>query len=268
MARLGLDYDSLRRVNPRLVYVSITPFGQDGPYSGYAASDLTLSAMGGQMILQGDTDLPPVRITVPQGWLHTATEAAVAALIAHSITVQTGEGQYVDVSAQAAVVWTGIQAMAYAIQGEDFNRAGATLNLGHMAFPPCLPCADGYWSFCRMAGCWRRPCPGGWRRASLARSGWTEEEWLTWDIRFLRGQPVKYGFTEIMAAVQHRRRHSKEDMWERGLREGVTVAPVNTIEDLAKLDHLRIATTGLKRLCPTGVKLRRPASFASCQRRR
>ena len=65
MAKLGLDFDSLRRVNPRLVYVSITPFGQDGPYANFAATDLTLS-MGGQAAFQGVPERAPVRITVPQ----------------------------------------------------------------------------------------------------------------------------------------------------------------------------------------------------------
>ena len=72
--------------------------------------------MGGQMALQGDPGRPPVRITVPQVWLHAASEAAVAALIAHALMLKTGEAQFVDVSAQAAVVWTMMQGMvAHAI---------------------------------------------------------------------------------------------------------------------------------------------------------
>ena len=69
MAGLGLGFDDLRQVNPRLVCVSITPYGQDGPYARFAANDLTLSAMGGQMALQGDPGRAPVRITAPQVWL-------------------------------------------------------------------------------------------------------------------------------------------------------------------------------------------------------
>ena len=66
MASLGLGFDEMRKLNPRLVYVAITAYGQDGPYSGFAANDLTLAAMGGPMSLQGHPDRPPVRITVPQ----------------------------------------------------------------------------------------------------------------------------------------------------------------------------------------------------------
>jgi crotonobetainyl-CoA:carnitine CoA-transferase CaiB-like acyl-CoA transferase len=88
MAELGLGFDALRQVNPRLVYVAITAFGQDGPHAGFAASDLTLAAMGGQMGLHGDPDRPPVRITVPQVWLHASVEAVVGALTAHALMLQ------------------------------------------------------------------------------------------------------------------------------------------------------------------------------------
>ena len=56
MASLGLGFDEMRKLNPRLVYVAITAYGQDGLYSGFAANDLTLAAMGGPMSLQGHPD--------------------------------------------------------------------------------------------------------------------------------------------------------------------------------------------------------------------
>ena len=83
MAARGLGFEALRAVNPRLVYVATTPFGQDGPYARHLATDLTLAAMGGMMALNGDADRRPVRITVPQTWYHAAAESAVAALVAH-----------------------------------------------------------------------------------------------------------------------------------------------------------------------------------------
>ena len=69
MQSLGLDYDSLQAVNPGLVMVSITPFGQDGPYSQYMASDLTGVALGGLLYITGDHDRPPVQIGYPQFYL-------------------------------------------------------------------------------------------------------------------------------------------------------------------------------------------------------
>ena len=65
-------------VNPALIYVSITPFGQDGPKARWAATDLTVLAAGGPLILTGDDDRAPVRLPVPQAFLHAGAEAAVA----------------------------------------------------------------------------------------------------------------------------------------------------------------------------------------------
>jgi crotonobetainyl-CoA:carnitine CoA-transferase CaiB-like acyl-CoA transferase len=72
MTVLGLDFDALRAANPRIVYVAITAFGQDGPHADLAASDLTIEAMGGPMSVQGVPDRAPVRVSVPQVWLHAS----------------------------------------------------------------------------------------------------------------------------------------------------------------------------------------------------
>ena len=79
----GLGFDALRAVRADLVYVAISPFGQTGPYADHLATDLTLSAMGGAMALNGEPDRRPVRITVPQTWLHAAAESALGAMVAH-----------------------------------------------------------------------------------------------------------------------------------------------------------------------------------------
>ena len=83
MARHHLGFDDLAKINPALIYVSITPFGQDGPKASYADSDLIIMAAGGPLILAGDADRPPVRLGVPQAYLHASADAAVAALAAH-----------------------------------------------------------------------------------------------------------------------------------------------------------------------------------------
>ena len=84
MDRLGVGFDAMKWANPKIVYVAITPYGQDGPNAHLAASDLTLAAMGGQMSVQGNPGRAPVRITVPQVWFHAAAEAIVGALTAHA----------------------------------------------------------------------------------------------------------------------------------------------------------------------------------------
>lgn len=91
MAGRGLGFEAMRQANSRIVYVAITPFGQDGPHADFPASDLTLAAMGGPMSLQGHPDRPPVRLSLPQAWLHASVEAAVGALTAHALMLRTGQ---------------------------------------------------------------------------------------------------------------------------------------------------------------------------------
>ena len=105
LANLGLGYESLQRINPALVMVSITPFGQKGPYSGYKGSDLVCWAMGGVLYPTGEEDRPPVQVSVPQAYSVAGANAAVGALIAHYHRERSGRGQHVDISAQACIPW-------------------------------------------------------------------------------------------------------------------------------------------------------------------
>ncbi len=264
MADLGLGFDALRQANPRLVYVAITAYGQDGPHADYVASDLTLAAMGGSMSLQGDPGRPPVRITVPQVWLHASAEAAVGALTAHARMLRTGEAQFVDVSAQTAIVWTMMNAMvAHAIQGHDFNRAGSDLQLGHITLPLVYECADGYVVL----------LPNGANLAKmvywLVEDGVVPEEWIkgedwpTYDIRLIQQQKLQYSLEEVLDAQRsYARRHTKQELLERGLREAVTVAPVTTVEDVARFGHLEERGYWLLAPLPNGRQAPVPGVFA------
>ena len=80
--------------------VSITPFGQNGPYAHYRAFDLVGMALGGFMYLTGDTDRAPLRVSFPQFYLHGGAAGAAGAMLANSHRVLSGEGQHVDVSCQ------------------------------------------------------------------------------------------------------------------------------------------------------------------------
>jgi crotonobetainyl-CoA:carnitine CoA-transferase CaiB-like acyl-CoA transferase len=116
MAARGLDWADLRAVNPHLVYVSVTPFGRTGPKAHYAEADLIVWAAGGPLDPHRDGSRPPVRISVPQAYLHAGADAAAGALIALQARHQTGRGQHVDVSAQASLgIATLGQVLAYAV---------------------------------------------------------------------------------------------------------------------------------------------------------
>jgi crotonobetainyl-CoA:carnitine CoA-transferase CaiB-like acyl-CoA transferase len=264
MAELGLGFDALRRVNPRLVHVAITAFGQDGPHAGFAAGDLTLSAMGGQVALQGDPERPPVRVTVPQAWSHASAEAAVGALTAHARMLRSGDAQFVDVSAQTAVVWSMLHAMvAHAIQGTDFNRSGSDLQLGHITLPLVYQCADGYVVL----------LPNGPNIAKMMHwfvedgvvpEEWIEgEDWPTYDRRLILQQHLRYSIDEVMDAERrYARLHTKRELLERGLREGVTIAPVTTVEDVARFRHLEERGYWLPAPLPDGRRVPVPGLFA------
>ena len=102
MARYGLDFDSLRKVNPRLVYCSITGFGQSGPYKDRAGYDFAIQAMGGLLSLTGERDaLPgggPQQVGVAVADLFTGLYAAVAIQAALRHAEHTGEGQHIDMA--------------------------------------------------------------------------------------------------------------------------------------------------------------------------
>ena len=125
MAKLGLGYNELSGVNPGIILVSISGFGQDGPYAHYKAPDIVLQAMGGYMNLTGDADRPPVRISLAQAYLHASSEAATASLIALWHRERTGEGQWVDISAQECIAWLGFNNyIYYDFQGFIRSRGG------------------------------------------------------------------------------------------------------------------------------------------------
>ena len=86
--------------------ISITPFGQTGPYAGYKAHDIVAWARGGFLYRYGDSDRVPIRISHhPQGWLHAGATATVAAMIALHQRHKDGYGQYIGISIQEFIAY-------------------------------------------------------------------------------------------------------------------------------------------------------------------
>ena len=124
MERRGLSYSALAEVNPSLIYVSITPFGSEGPKAGYVANDLAIWASSGALYYHRQEDRPPVRISVPQSFLHAAGDAANAALIAHFDRLRTGSGQRVDISAQQSCTQATLSGvLSFAVGDADFRMS-------------------------------------------------------------------------------------------------------------------------------------------------
>ena len=103
MPSLGLDYPTLKEIAPHLVMVSISNFGQTGPYRDYKATDIVEYALGGLMYIFGAYDREPLKHAFNQAQFKAGTDAASAALMALYHQRMTGQGQHVDLSIQEAV---------------------------------------------------------------------------------------------------------------------------------------------------------------------
>lgn len=142
LAKLGLGYEHLRKLNGRLIYCSISGFGQTGPYRDKLAYDLTLQGMGGLMGITGEEGRAPVRIGVAIADIGAAMFAAIGILLALWVREQTGRGQYVDTSLlEGQVAWLTYMAAYYFATGQVPKRIGS-------AHPTIVPyqafrCADG-----------------------------------------------------------------------------------------------------------------------------
>jgi crotonobetainyl-CoA:carnitine CoA-transferase CaiB-like acyl-CoA transferase len=258
----GLGFEALRRVRPDLVYIAISPFGQDGPYADHSATDLTLSAMGGAMALNGDSDRRPVRITVPQTWHHAAAESVVGAMTAHHLRIATGEAQFVDTSVQAAVFWTGLQAMtAHAIQGRNIERNGTVLQL-QVNTPLVYPCADG--EVCMiLSGSTLQTVLRWMAEAGTVSPEWmAQEDWTTYELRYVSGEPLTISIDELRAqATRFLRTKTKAELFIGGLREGSTFAPVSTVEDVLAMEQVATRDYWQDLTLPNGMTVRAPGPF-------
>jgi crotonobetainyl-CoA:carnitine CoA-transferase CaiB-like acyl-CoA transferase len=125
LKKYGLDYASLQPINPKLVYCSITGFGQDGPYAQRAGYDFMIQAMGGMMSLTGEADGEPQKIGVALADVTTGLYAANAIQAALIHQLRSGQGQYIDMALLDVQVATlANQAMNYLATGDNPRRFG------------------------------------------------------------------------------------------------------------------------------------------------
>jgi crotonobetainyl-CoA:carnitine CoA-transferase CaiB-like acyl-CoA transferase len=123
--RLGVDYDALRTVNPRLVYASISGFGQDGPYRDRPGFDQIAQGMGGLMSITGLPGQGPVRVGIPVADLTAGLFCSLGILVALLAREETGEGQWVQTSLlQAQVAMLDFQATRWLMDGVVPKQAG------------------------------------------------------------------------------------------------------------------------------------------------
>lgn len=143
LKKYGLDYESLKAINPRLVYCSITGFGQDGPYAPRAGYDFIIQGMSGMMSITGEAGREPQKAGVAISDIFTGLYSVIAIQAALRHAEATGEGQHIDMAlydTQISVL--GNQNLNYLVSG----KAPIQMGNAHMNIAPyeVLPLADGH----------------------------------------------------------------------------------------------------------------------------
>ncbi len=241
--RVDPGYEELNRDNPSLIFVSISPFGQEGPYKDLQGSDLEIMALSGAMSLAGEKDGQPMRVSVPQAAMWVGAEAAMGALTALAYRSMTGRGQRVDVSAQVAVM----SALAHAPAFWDLNRVnperagvfvtGRSVKGAKMRV--MWPCQDGWINFIIYGG------PAG-RHTNQQMVAWMDEKGLApaWLKEMDWGA---FAVTNITQAEVDRLEEAigdffaqvtKNEFLEGAIRRQMLGYPVATVEDISRSAQL------------------------------
>ncbi len=238
MARLGLSYADMAKLNPRIIYASVTPYGQDGPDARSPATDLTLEAAGGLLGLQGDPDRPPVPVGYPQASFHSGIQAAADCLVALNERERSGRGQHLDVSMQAAMVWTLMNATGYPKNtGGDPPTSGPNRIIPLPSLIPgiTLPrqweCADGYLTVQLVGGrVGKTPLHTvmEWAEADgLVPERLKGRNWTTWAMDALTGNLSLEDARAALACVGTCfKRHTQHELMQMGCDGGLLLAPV------------------------------------------
>jgi crotonobetainyl-CoA:carnitine CoA-transferase CaiB-like acyl-CoA transferase len=249
----GLGQAELRALNPALIYVSVTPFGQTGPYAKHPATDLTLSAAGGLLNMQGEGDRPPFPVGVPETAHLGAVQAAADAIMALYARNRTGAGQHLDSSAQAAVLWSLMYVTDYAAFeqdppgfGEDrVGRLTTTMPvMPGLTLPVIEPCKDGFVAMTLVLG-----AQGAFGFNAVMNwigsqggldADLMDVDWMTWIQQCQEGtmslELANRGVAQFLAFLKTM---TKAEIQEQAVAQKWLIAPINTAPDLLADVQLR-----------------------------
>ena len=239
MAGLGLGYENLRQINPGIIMTSITSFGQSGPWQDYKGSDIALWALSSFMYVTGDEDRPPVCPSFPQAFLHAGLEAASASLIALHHCQLTGEGQWVDVSAQDTLAIINLQNQQYwNLARFNPKRAGSAQMLSGVRWARqkrLWKCRDGFVIFIISSGHMGA-------QGNRALTEWMDSEGvapefmkkLDWETFDPQGKELtdEQHRGMLTALGEFFQRHTKAELYEGSVQKRIVLYPCNTTEDL------------------------------------
>ncbi|MFV0259228.1 MAG: CaiB/BaiF CoA transferase family protein [Acidimicrobiales bacterium] len=269
MAARGLGHDDLSAINPGLVYASVSPFGQTGPRSLWAATDLGVAAAGMHMILMGDEDRAPLRMPFDQAFQHAALDAAVGVLLALQHRGVTGRGQQVDVSAQQSITQATQSTSMCALYNSPLaERSSGGIKMGPFTIRLRSPASDGYVSALMLFG--EAIGPFGARlfewidAEGMAEPGDLEIDWIDFVDGVMTGRIPLDEYDRIQdVAERFMATKTKDELLQESLERRLLIVPVSTMADLAGSEQLidRAFWTGLE---VPGVdhKVRFPGRFA------
>lgn len=241
LEKLGVGWERLKELNPRLILTSITPFGANGPYKSFLGPDLVLSALGGASFLAGDPQRQPLRISFPQYHLHAGAEACAASMIAHWDRQKRGRGHHVTVAAQLSVIRTLMNATGFPpMQHEVLQREGAWMKLGTIPIPAAIPCKDGYATIMLVGGSlgssintlvqWMQE--EGFSVEAIGSRDWKELDF----IELLQMGEAGSNFIQqvVNEVEQFFATHTKAELFEGAVQRRILLAPINNVQDIAQ----------------------------------
>jgi formyl-CoA transferase len=219
LARFGLDYETLRSDHPRLVYCSISGFGQTGPLRDRPGYDFMIQAMGGLMSVTGDPDGEPMKVGVAAADMFAGQYAVIAILAALQAREQTGEGQYIDIALfDSQLGWLANVASNFLISGDLPKRYGN-------AHPNIVP----YQSFTAADG-WFALAVGNDKQFARLCELIGQPEWGT-DKRFVTNAARVTHRDELVALLGNTFALRRVDEWLSVLEAaGIPCGPINTLD--------------------------------------
>ena len=231
--RLGIDYESLRKINKRIVLGSISGFGQDGPYAKRPGFDQITQGMGGLMAITGIPGQGPVRAGIAVSDSSAGLFLALGILTALLEREETGEGQWVDVSLLGAMIaMLDFQAARFLMKGEVPEQTG---NDHPTSIPTgVFPVSDGYVNIAAAGQMmWERLCKGLDAEALMTRP-----EYLTPELRSKNRAALNVDLSEIT------KRFTSKDLIGRLEKGGVACGPIYKMNEVfadPQVQHLGMA---------------------------
>jgi formyl-CoA transferase/CoA:oxalate CoA-transferase len=227
--KLEVDYETLRQINPSIVYASISSFGQTGPYNQLPGYDLIIQGMGGLMALTGEPTRPPIRIGVAVTDMGASMWTAIAILAALKSVEKDGQGQYIDISLlHGSIAWLTYAAGNYFATGRNPPKMAS-------AHPSIVP----YQAFMSGDGRYLLLAAGNDKLFQKLCEGMDVEELAADPLYSTNRARVKNRERLIPRLQKEFLKHSRDE-WIQSLRSiGVPCGPVYNLDEIFKDPHIK-----------------------------